>query len=172
MVASLLQDELAEELGKILRNFRLKTPGGEKGKVRIFKQDLPVPAPMPGEDIPAELLENGLAGDMAEDVPCPYIIVRVQDGEIRDAYSAQTVNVHLLFGVYEDDIGKQGHKDILSMIAKIYERFAKAPVLGSGYTIQYPVLWGMQEEESYPYYFGGMYLSWEAAAVVREDKYS
>jgi len=66
----------------------------------------------------------------------------------------------------------QGHKDVLNIIARLYERFAKVPVLNGKYTIQYPVLWALQGEESYPFYFGGMNLTFEIAAVRREDEYS
>ena len=60
----------------------------------------------------------------------------------------------------------------MNIISDIYERFAKRPVLNGRYTVQYPVLWTLQEEESYPYYFGGIYLSWEVAAVRREDRFA
>ena len=94
------------------------------------------------------------------------------DGEIENADSAQAVNINLLIGVYEPDYDKQGHKDILTIIARIYERFAKEPVLNGRYILQYPVLWSLQEEESHPFYFGGVSLTFEAAAVRREDKYA
>ena len=59
-----------------------------------------------------------------------------------------------------------------SIITKIYERFAKMPVLNGKYTIQYPILWAIQDEESYPYYYGGMSLLFETAAVRREHPYA
>jgi len=172
MVASFLQSDLADELRKVLDGFRLMNPLGEIAGINVFEQRLPMPELRVQEEIPPELLENGLAEEQADPDPYPYVIVRVEDGEIKDESSAQTVNVTLLIGTYDPESGKQGHKDILSIIAKIYERFAKVPVLGGKYTIQYPILWSLQEEESYPFYVGGMYLSFETAAVVREDKYS
>lgn len=172
MVATFLQDELAEELKKILSGFRLKNSQGERTAINIFEQLLPMPEPAAQEEMPPELLENGLAEEITSPDPYPYIIVRVGDGEIENPDSAQTVNINLLMGIYEPDYDKQGHKDILNIIAKIYERFAKTPIFNGKYTIQYPITWVLQEEESYPYYFGGMGLSFETASIVREDKYA
>ncbi len=172
MVAALLQDDLAEELKEILKEFRLKNPQGQLSEVNIFQQNLPIPESLVREDIPEEMLENGLAEDITAEDPYPYIVVKIEDGEIKDESSAQTVNTILQIGVFEDAFKKQGHKDVLNIISDIYERFAKRPVLNGRYTVQYPILWTLQEEESYPYYYGGLYLSWEVAAVRREDKFA
>lgn len=172
MVAALLQDSLAAELGGIFKGFRLKDPRGNQSGINIFRQNLPVPESMGQENIPPEMLENGLAEDITAEDPYPYIIVKIEDGEIKDEASAQTVNTILQIGVFEDDFRKQGHKDVLNIIADIYGRFARCPVLDGRYTLQYPILWTLQEEESYPYYYGGMYLSWETAALRREDKFA
>ena len=172
MTAAFLQEELAEELGKILSGIRLRNPQGEMSSIHIFEQLLPMPEPSDEEKIPEELLENGLAEEQTVPDPYPYVIVRIGDGEIKDENSAQEANITLLIGTYEPDYDKQGHKDVLNIIAKVYERFVKMPVLNGKYTIQYPVLWTLPEEESYPFYFGGMNLTFETAAVRREDPYA
>ena len=171
MVATFLQSELADELRKILADFRLKNPKGETSSINIFEQLLPMPKPSDRMEIAPELLENGLVEEQTDPDPYPYILVRTQDGEIENEDSAQKVNLALLIGIYDPDYSKQGHKDILNIIAKIYERFAKMPVLNGKYIIQYPILWALQDEETYPYYFGGMNLTFEIAAIRREDPY-
>ena len=138
MVATFLQSELAEELKQILSDIQLKTPQGEKSSINIFEQLLPMPEPLDQGEIAPELLENGLAEEQTAPDPYPYIVVRIADGEIEDENSAQKVNLTLLIGIFEPDYNKQGHRDILNIIAKIYERFAKFPVLNGKYTIQYP----------------------------------
>ncbi len=172
MVATFLQSELADELKTILADVRLKNPCGEVSAINVFEQFLPMPESANLEDIPPELLENGLANEQTVPDPYPYIIIRINDGEIKDEDSAQIVNITLLIGTYEQDYDKQGNKDILNIISKIYERFAKTPVLNGKYTIQYPILWTLQDEETYPFYFGGMSLTFEIAGIRREDKYS
>ena len=172
MVATFLQSELADELKNILSDFRLKNPQGEPSKINIFEQLLPMLELLEHEEIAPELLENGLAEEQTAPDPYPYIIVRTADGEIEDENSAQQVNLTLLIGIFDPDYNKQGHKDILNIISKVYERFAKCPILNGKYTIQYPILWTLQDEESYPFYFGGMNLTFEIAAIRREDPYS
>lgn len=172
MVAAFLQSDLAEELRKILKDFRLKDPKGNLSCINIFEQYLPMPEPKNQEELLPELLESGMAEEETEPDPFPYIIVRINDGEIEDADSAQMVNLTLIIGVYDPDYEKHGCKDVLNIIAKIYERFAKMPALVRKYTVQYPIEWALQEEESYPAYFGGMGLTFEIAAIRREDPYS
>lgn len=172
MTAGSLQSELAEELRKILKEFRLKDLEGNFSRINIFEQYLPIPGPKKQDNIPPELLENGLAEEETDPEPFPYIIVRISEGEIEDADSAQMVSLILIIGVCDTDYERQGCKDILNIIAKIYERFAKMPVLNGKYTIQYPIEWALQEEESYPVYFGGMALTFETAAIRREGPYS
>lgn len=172
MVAAFLQSELVDELKEILKNMKLKNPQGEMTSINIIEQLLPMPEPLDLEKIPPEILENGLVEEQTALDPYPYILVRIEDGEIKDENSAQKVNIWLLIGIFEKAYDKQGHKDILNIIAKIYERFAKFPVLNGKYTIQYPIVWSLQDADYYPFYFGDMNLSFEIAAVRREDPYS
>ncbi len=172
MVVTFLQDELMSEIKKILADFRLKNPQKEPSEINVFLQNLPIPKPVEQGEIPPELLENGLVEEQTDLDPYPYIIIRIEDGEIKDENSAQEVHINLLIGIYEPNYDKQGHKDVLNIMAKIYERFAKQSVLNGKYTIQYPISWALQEEESYPYYFGGMHLIFEIAAIIREDSYT
>ena len=96
MVATFLQNELADELKKILSDLRLKNPQGERVSINIFEQLLPMPEPLDQEEIAPELLENGLAEEQTAPDPYPYILVRIADGEIEDENSAQKVNLTLL----------------------------------------------------------------------------
>lgn len=172
MVPAFLQTDLANELKEILKGFKLKNPQGELCGINVYEQLLPMPEPTDAQELPPELLENGLADEQTAPDPYPYIIVRLDEGEIENEDSAQMVSLELLIGIYDPDFNKQGHKDVLNIIAKIYERFAKMPVLNRKYTIQYPILWALQDEETYPFYFGGMKLIFETAAVRREDPYA
>lgn len=177
MVATFLQDDLVEELKEIFKDFRLKNPMGELSEINVFPQELPVPAPAtPPEESEADpmLLEEGLAGETdpvgAED-PYPYAIVRIEDGEIRTIDGEQTITLLIILGAYDNSLKNQGHKDILNMIQKIYERFAKNAILAGKYECLHPMQWSLQEEGSYPYFIGGMALSFSVAAIRREDPY-
>lgn len=174
MVATFLQDDLVEELKKIFDGFRLKNPLGELSEINVFSQALPIPAPVaPPADAEQELIEEGLVDTdpvKVED-PYPYAIVRVQEGKIETIDGAQSVAAFIILGVYDESLQNQGHKDVLNMIQKIYERFAKNAILAGKYELLHPIEWTLQEEESYPYFIGGMALNFSTLPIRREDPY-
>ena len=174
MVATLLQDALVEELKIIFKDLRYKNPQGELSEINVFPQALPIPAPAtPPEEEAPEYLEEGLGvtDPVKVEDPYPYAIVRIEDGKIEDIDGDQAVTVLIILGAYNDDLKNQGHKDILNMIQRIYERFAKNAILAKKYECVHPITWTLQEEESYPYFIGGVALSFNTLKIRREDPY-
>ena len=173
MIATFLQDDLAAELAEIFKRFRLKNPAGNAAPLNIFKQSLPIPTV---KDIPDtvtdEELEEGIYDAQANEDPYPYIIVRVEQGTITEIDQEQTVIVNLIIGVIDRDYNNQGHKDVLNIIQKIYERFAKNAILAAKYECVMPIEWALQDEESFPYFFGGMALKFNTIPIRREDPYA
>lgn len=175
MVATFLQDDLVEELKIIFKDLRYKNPKGELSEINVFSQSLPIPGPAePPEEEAPEYLEEGLGVTdpvKAED-PYPYAIVRIGEGEIKSIDGKQTVTVLVILGAYNDDLKNQGHKEILNMIQRVYERFAKNAILAGKYEMTHPIIWSLQEEESYPYFIGGIALTFETLEIRREDPYA
>ncbi len=171
-IPSVLQNDLMEDIRELLKDYRLQTPQGETSSINVLAQELPIPESKKQKDIPPEQLENGLAEEITDNDPYPYIIVRVLDGEIKDTADSQSVDILLLIGIYDNGGARQGHKIVLDIIAKIYEHFAKTPVLNKRHTLLWPISWTLQDEESYPYYFGGIEQKWEVAGIRRESKYT
>lgn len=174
MFPTTLQDDLIKDLQALFKGYRLEAPNSKSGdrQMQVFPQELPIPKPQEREDIPADMLENGLAGDVTENDPYPYIIVRILDGEIKDMREAQTVSVLLLIGIYDSGEERQGHKRLLDVIAKIYDRYARTPVINKKHRLLWPIGWTLQDEESHPYYFGGLETKWEVAGIEAEDRYA
>ena len=173
MIATYLQDDRKAELAEIFKNFTLKDPRGKSSALNIFKQSLPIPTV---KDIPDtvtdEELEEGIYDAQANEDPYPYIIVRVEQGTITEIDQEQTVIVNLIIGVIDRDYNNQGHKDVLNIIQKIYERFAKNAILAAKYECVMPIEWALQDEESFPYFFGGMALKFNTIPIRREDPYA
>lgn len=155
MVALLLQKELASEIEEITKDIVLKNPAGEYAKLRSFEQSLPI----------RQL-------DEEYDDPYPYCIVRIVEGETPDGMSAQSVKTILIIGVYDDRVEAQGHKSILNIIQRIQERFFKNGVLADQFIMQPGFNWTLQDDDSYPYYFGGIEITWETSSIRREDHLS
>ena len=173
MTSTFLQDALQEELQALFDGLRLEDPYGKRAPINVYKQRLPVPV---AKDIPSTVtdmeLEEGMYNTESVTVPFPYIIVRLEDGIIEKIDREQTVHVNLLIGVIDRNPDNQGHKDVLNLIQRITERFLKNPGLAETYACLPPIEWALQEEGSYPYFFGGMAMTFETAPIVREDPYA
>lgn len=173
MVATFLQDDLAEELESLFADFRVNSPDGDRVTLNIFKQFLPIPTAQEIPDTVTDLeLEEGTYNAVAEQVPFPYILIRLTDGVIETIGGEQTVNVNLIIGTVDKSPNNQGYKDVLNIIQKIYERFSKDAILAGRYECAMPIEWALQEEESFPYFFGGMALNFKTTPIIREDPYT
>ena len=86
----------------------------------------------------------------------------------------QTVNSVLVFGIFDDSLKNLGHRALMNVIHKVTERFIKNPVLRDMYQIdtRQGISWILDDEERYPYFIGGMTMSWNAYFVEREDRYA
>lgn len=181
MTPFFLQEELVNELkNNIFKDFVLDVVD-ETGKrvgtksLNIYSQRLPLRKSRM-QEYTQEELENGLVNDQRIDDCFPYIIVSLNEGTIENESSAQEVSIILYIGVCDNAEDVNGHKDILNIIAKIYERFAKNPYLAKKYMFRYPMTWALQDEkedvDTYPYFFGGAEMKFEIAAIEKEDPFA
>lgn len=70
--------------------------------------------------------------------------------------------------VYDPDPGRQGYRDALHIINKIYHHYSACAVIGNRWEVLYPMEWTTQEEDTHPYYFTAMSLRIQAPAVHKE----
>lgn len=145
-----LQDALVNDLTRLFRNRRYKTPGGGNAAVSVFAQNLPK---RESED---------------DDEPFPYIIVRLHSGTVENQRSPGKADVLLLVGMYDDDRKNQGHRAVLEVIEEVRRHFEETPLLDGMFVFADPYWWTLQEEESYPYFFGGAEISFDIPAPRRK----
>lgn len=154
MTATMLQEEIVKELESIFRGDLFKNSLGEYVKLNVYEQQLPI---REDEDSPD---------------PMPYIIVRLETGSTKSGTDPQEVLVTLLFGYFDDSPENNGHKGVLGMIQKVHERFEKQPMLANQFMFQDPFDWALQDEESFPYFFGAASMTFKTAAIRKEDKFA
>ena len=151
----MLQDELVEELKGLFKDCLYKKPGTkERVHINVFPQNIPVNE---SDD---------------EDDPVPYIIVRLNKGTDdgkRD--SNHTVRLVIIVGIWDDALDAQGHRDVLNIINKVYERFHVNPSLNNMAVYAGEFNWALQEDGYYPYYFGACSLDFHISAIRREDEF-
>lgn len=158
MTATNLQVELSRDIAKIFDGDLFKDSMGVYVPLNIYEQYLPI------------------RKDEDEPDPVPYIIVRIEDGEQKGWTEAQNVKVTLIIANSDDGEENSGHKTVLGMIQKIEERFMKNPMLANQFMFlnddQHPFGWALQDEESFPYFFGAISMTFKTAAIRTEDKYA
>ena len=123
-------------------------------KLGVYEQDLPI-------------REKGA------DDPFPYIIVRLSKGGIATPVDPHKVDIFLLIGIYDNDRRNIGHKTVLEIIEDIQKHYEKHPTLcGGAFQFTDPFTWVLQDEPSYPYFYGGCNLSFNLAAPRTESRFT
>lgn len=147
-----LQDGLVDEISRILDGHTYKTPDGERISINVFAQNIP-------------MNETDDEND-----PIPYIIVRLNSGEDEGGRdSINTVSIVVIVGIWDDAMDSQGHRDVMNIIQKIYQRFHEKPDLNRKAVYAGDFRWAIQEDSYYPYSFGACHMKFHIAAVRRED---
>lgn len=155
MTPSELQDELVGEMQCILDGYIYKEPTGNHTPLHVFAQNIPIKEMDDDED------------------PFPYLIVRLDSGEDdggRDSF--HTVSIVIVIGIWDDALDAQGHRDVLNIIQKIYQRFHTNPDLNRRAAYAGGFKWAIQEETYYPYNFGACHMKFHIAAIRREDYFA
>ena len=150
MNARILQDALVDDLKELFKNRRYDTPAGGTTALSVFPQNLPK---RESED---------------DDDPFPYIIVRIDSGGIETQTDPHKVAVLLLIGFYDDGAENQGHRGVLEILEVIQQHYEETPLLAGQFVFKDPFNWALQDEESYPYFFGAANLNFELPAPRRK----
>lgn len=155
MTPTMLQDELIEEIKRLLHDNLYKRPGTkELIPMNVFAQSIPV----------------NETDD--EDDPIPYVLVRLNSGkDIGTRDSNHTVKLVIVIGIWDDDLNLQGHRDVMNIIFKIYDRFQTNPNLNGVAVHSGEFNWALQEDAHFPYFFGACSLDFNIAAIRRGDKF-
>lgn len=152
-----LEECLAAEFQTIFKGRTYMNSIGHSLPLRAYVHSLPVK--QGSDDEPTDA-----------DLPEPYIVSEVQGGRQATGDDAHVVNVAVIICVCDDNTAKHGHKDILSIIGKVLERFGKNPTLAGKFALQHPLEWTLSDEDTYPYYYGGLLMHWEVYAIEKEDE--
>jgi hypothetical protein len=152
----LCQDALIETLEEL---FVGKKYNGQQSRkeLKIFKQDLPVP-----EDYDADVDTDAAAA--------PYIVVRMTGGEIKNDDGPQAVEFSLIMCAYDEGKEREGYQDVANIKEDIVQRLCTKPYFGGAFTVLKPIVWAMQQDDTYPYYFGACSLTCTAPAMTQDTE--
>ena len=101
----------------------------------------------------AQFLPKLVNNDADPDQFFPYFIVRIDKGATEDADSLWTVTVDILLGVHDADTQNEGHFTVLNAINRIHA----------------DMNWALQDEDTWPYFFGGVELRFDVPKPMRKE---
>ncbi|TYS66368.1 hypothetical protein FZD47_02455 [Bacillus infantis] len=150
MIPTELQDGLKERVLKIFEGDLFKNPKGESVPLQVFEQHLP-------------------QKKSKDDDPVPYVMVQLNYGEQKTPADQHKAPVLFVVGVFYDSPDNQGHKEVMGIINKLFEDFSRQPVQDDRFEIDFPIRWGLHEEDVAPYYYGAVETTWKLPTIRRED---
>lgn len=152
MTAHALQDALLKEITDILKDIRTENTAGEAvDGIKGYAQQLP------------EITED----DTDASQLFPYFIVRLSDGNTAGDEEPWIITVNILLGAYDKDKSGRGFLHVLHMIQRITDRFAAEPLLKKRFRAEPDMSWALQEEDTYPFYFGGVEIKFSVMKIGR-----
>lgn len=162
-----LQNTLVSDVERILSEVQSKNTNDET-VVGITGYAHRLPITQSAEDDPAQYF--------------PYFIVRIDNGKTADDDDCWHVAVNILLGVYESDIVPgtggalerlsivpAGHEQILIMIQRIVNRFVNDPGLGHMYRADQDIDWAVGDDDTYPFYFGAVGITFSTPKLGRRE---
>lgn len=170
-----LQKALAADLDELFKGDFFKTPEvAPEAEWPDWIKENSMPAPdyrlhrmaapkVYQQFLPLEETKSGTITSNAESL-FPYIIVRADKGGIESPTDAHKADIILLIGIFDDDPRNNGHEAVLEIIERIQMHYQEKPLLAGRFVFADPFEWALQDEESYPYYFGACQLHFKLPA--------
>ncbi len=149
-----LLDVLAEETAKALEGFCLRSAKGNQIPINIYTQNLP------------------LKEEKSDEKIYPFVCVGFAQSDIENPYDGKEVSdIYFVIGVVDREKDNQGYRDVLQMAEKIKQYFFRKGIIQNAFRLAYPVKTMLQQEETYPYFIGGIEAKCELFIVTEEDKW-
>lgn len=148
----MLLEDLIVEIEDILKNIVTQNAAGEP-VTGIKGYEYQLPLVMSDEEDESQFF--------------PYFIVRPTEGKTGDDDDPWIVTVDIILGICERDRDVIGEKRLLVMIQRITDRFAAEPLLNKKYRVEPKMEWAIQDEDTRPFYFGGVELKFNVMKMGR-----
>lgn len=172
-----VQDILVDEIKLIFRDYAYKNREGKRVPLNVYAQDVPIiqtPPPIADYTNDSEYTEYE-EEDEDDNIPVPYIIVRISSGgyDGKNDDSNNELNFVIIVNIFEDEIpNNNGYRDVLNIMQKIYERFAKQPDLRKIARFNGKWEFALQEDNYYPFHIGACNMTFDIPAIREEVYYS
>ncbi len=149
-----LQDALAALTKRLVEGERMQDTLGNEVPVNVFRQNVPWRT---GTDTGADT-----------DRPEPYVLIALAGGQRKtgkELYETINVLVTALVGDTEND--RQGHRDVLHLLHKLYLELTERPVVDGKWRYQGDVQWALNDDTGTAA-AGAMLLTFDVLALEIE----
>lgn len=100
----------------------------------------------------------------------PYFIVRFDNGKTADDDDCWHIATDIVIGIHDMAL-HGGHENVLTCIQRIVDRFAWDPQLDKKYRADQDIQWAVGEDDTYPYYFGAVAITFSTPKIGRKADY-
>lgn len=160
MIPINLRKELVKRLKKDLQSLLFQKPkkvADEQANnvpLRFFEQKLP--------------FKKGKT-----DTRFPFVLVELAEGIQKSQEDDQDykVRMNFLIGIYNDSNENSGDDDVIQLLNSIMMNLEENPIVGGQFLLDpfEEVSWSISDEDTFPYYFGGLSTTFIVPKVVRTD---
>ena len=150
-----IYEELEEFLHSVLDEMYFESPSGQRVKINFYRQNLP---PLLNE----------------EDInPIPYVLIKILGGTFPQDYRGDKgkIRVLLTIGLMNTESGYTASRDVVGVIERIRTKLLKVGYLKT-FSLNSDIDFAMNEDDEYPYSFGGLDMTFRSVNIMREDEYT
>ena len=152
-----LQNTLMQRISLILKDFPLETSYNDPTKFKVYKQHPP-----------EQDAEDHTDQDEWEKEIYPFVSVKLLGGDKKGNHTTQLEPVLLMIGVRNEEMNGKGFDDAVTAAQAIMNDLNKNPMIDQRYPIQYPMKWTPYEENTFPYFFIGIELTFEMLTITNQ----
>ena len=166
----LCQRALMREIERICSDMRFQdSKGNEDAKLVCYEQYMPLPHKVVDEiedprvdtiDFTAAEIEDALQR-------FPWCKTALVNAAVKEPNGDQIVTFELNVGIYDASLSKVGHRAILNIYDRIYQRFASDPLLESQYYNTGKFSLEFERDTQWPYYYGYIITEFNVAGIQR-----
>lgn len=163
---------MVKEVQDITKDMMFHSPEGILAPLSVYEQSLPIPKrkePVPENNFP--IIDDQDETEEDSVLKSPWCVVKIENGSIPGINEMQEVTFAVCFGIFNESLDNNGHMEIMNLIQRVYERFSVNPLLDGQYTCTGKFEWAVQDEDTYPYYFGAILTEFKFQGFRRENKY-
>lgn len=157
MIPFSLQQSLKKRILRLFKEKQYKTPRKTaestcKAEMSVYTQDLPIP----------EEKNQQFA---------PFVLTKIHSGGQKSFKSSHSTNVSIVVSIYETD-KTAGFETLANCINSIISEIKKRPVFDNTFELDFdsPIDWEVSEEDTYPYFFGGISLNFKTIYLDFENR--